>query len=783
MRREGFMFNNYIKVAMRNLIKGKGYSIINIVGLAAGIAVCILIFLWVQNEVSCDRYHENLDNIYRVCISYDFHGQNQNHWRTPPPLAEALKSEYPEITEAARYTVNRGELVVRYGDKCYREMIGFGDPELFDMLTIAFITGDPATSFSNPYSVVISESMAHKYFGNENPIGRIIRIEDDFDLTVTGIIENIPDNSHFKAECFTQFVTMAEFFGEETLNDWGDFGFNTFLFLQPDADYKVLDGKIHNYLNDMNPEFGTTLFLQPLADMHLYNINGGGIITYVYIFSSIAIFILLIACINYMNLATARAFKRAREIGMRKVVGANKADIKMQFIAESVMYAVGALLVAIALVELLLPTFNTLLGKQLSFGIPDITPILILIGIALATGIISGSYPAIFLASFQPVKVLKGGIRSKSTTLRKILVVSQFAISIILIICTLIVSEQLGYIKNKNLGFNKDNIVYIPLNGSLRKHYDSFRGNLLKNSDIKNVTSTSSRIGIAPKWSTHIHAWEGNDTEQELITALISVDYDFAETFNIEMAEGRFFSETFSDDSGAVVLNEAAIRQMNINDPVGKWFANDAPIIGVAKDFNFRPLQSRIEPLCLVMMPEWDSHIAVKVKSPDLESTLDHIKTSFTTFAPEFPFEYHFLDDDFDAVYRSNQKLGTIFKYFAALAIFISCLGLLGLASYAAEMRTKEIGIRKVLGATMPGIIRNLTGEFILLVIIANAIAWPIAYYAMNKWLQDFAYRISIEWFIFVLSGIVALVITLITVGYQAVRASQTDPVETLKYE
>jgi ABC-type antimicrobial peptide transport system permease subunit len=777
------MFKNYFKTAIRNLIKGRGYSVINIIGLAAGIAVCILILLWVQDEINYDRYHNNLKSIYRVCISYDFHGQNRNHWRTPPPLAEALKNEYPEIISAARYTTNRGELTVKYEDKIFREMIGFGDPELFNMLTIPFITGDPVSSFNHPYSAVISESMAHKYFGDQNPVGKIIRIEDQFDLTVTGIIEDIPDNSYFKAECFTQFVTMAEFFGEENLNDWGDFGFNTFLLLQPDTDDRNLNSKIHNFLIEINPESGTTLFLQPLADMHLYDINGGGIITYVYIFSSIAVFILLIACINYTNLATARAIRRAREIGMRKVVGAGRNNIRLQFIGESIIYSVASLLVALALVELLIPVFNQLTGKQLDLRILDFNIITAIAILAIVTGLFSGGYPALYLASFTPVDAFKGRAGGSSTFLRKLLVVAQFAISIILIICTMVVSGQLDFMKNKKLGFARDNIIYLPLNNSLRAHHDSFKSELLANSNIKTVTSTSSRVGIAPKWSSHIFTWEGNDTEQELITALISVDYDFANTFDIQMADGRFFSEEFSDDTNAVVLNEAAIRRMSMADPVGKWFANDATIIGVVKDFHFRPLQSEIEPLCLVMMPDWDSHLAIRIKPDNIPSTLAYIKNSFSKFAPEFPFEYHFLDDDFYEAYKSEQRLGTIFKYFTGLAIIISCLGLLGLSSYAAEMRTKEIGIRKVLGASVPGILKLMTREFIILILVANIIAWPVAYYAMSRWLRDFAYRIPVEWYVFIMAALITLIVAMATIGYQAIKAAQTNPVKTLKYE
>jgi len=781
------MFNNYLKVAVRNLLKYKGYSIINIAGLAAGMTVCILILLWVQDEMNFDGFHKNADNIYQVCIKSEDFGEWRSYRSTQAPLADALMEEYPEIYNACTlydgFAGNREGLVVKYEDKIYKEKIIFADQSLFDIFTFSFVAGDTKTIFDNPYSAVITEETSEKYFGGDNPLGKVLRVDNKFDLTVTGVIDNIPKNSHFKTAIISQFETNAEYIGEDGLESWGSYAYRTYIHLKDNADVNSLNDKMNGFLKRRDTSENIFLFLQAFSDIHLYGFNNDGAITYIYIFSTVAVMVLLIACINFMNLSTARSARRANEIGIRKVVGADKRLIGMQFLGESIFLSIVAVLVSLMLTELLLPVFNELSGKELSLNLMKNNLILFLSGLAIITGIFSGIYPAMHLSSFEPVRVLKSKAGTGSALFRKILVVMQFALSIFLIICTLLVSNQLNFMRNRQLGFDKSNIVCVPINRELREHFEAFRSGLLSNPNIETVSAASDKIAGGGRRIVDVYSWEGNTDSVKMAMHLAYVDYDFAEVYGIGMAAGRFFSRDFASDTNAVVLNEAAIREMGMDNPVAKKGPFDINIIGVMKDFNFASLKSKIEPLGFFLDPERHAVAAIKIKSVNTPATLEYIKETFSAYTSDFPFEYQFLDDVLDRQYRSEERLGTIFKYFSILAVFISCLGLLGLASYAAEMRTKEIGIRKVLGATIPGILRLLTGEFVALVIIANIIAWPIAYYAMNKWLQDFAYRVYIAWSIFVFSAVITLIIALMTISYQALRAARTDPVKTLKYE
>ncbi|MCP4704681.1 MAG: FtsX-like permease family protein [candidate division Zixibacteria bacterium] len=777
------MFKNYVKIALRNVIRHKGYSFINIFGLAVGLTVCILILLWVQDEYTRDGYHDNLDNIYRVNIRYEQSGQMLNHRATPPALGPALSEEYPEIDNYGRRHFSKAGILIKYKDQISKEKLAFMDPSMFEICTFPFISGNYETSFKKPNSVVITEETAERYFGNKNPIGEVLTVNNLYDLTVTGVIQNIPNNSLFNFDFITQFATLTEKEGENFLDDWNTFGYQTYVLLKNPESAKDINEKIYNYLAEHDKDKDIFLYLQPFKDIHLYGLNGNGTITHIYIFSTIAIFILLIACINFMNLSTARSIKRAKEIGLRKVVGAQRLHIRIQFLGESILFSLMALLLAVALSELLLPVFNQLAGKQLALSPLENGLFLILAGLALITGLISGIYPAMFLSSFSPAKVLKGIGKTGSPLFRKVMVTSQFSLSIILIICTIMVSNQLDYMRNKNLGFNKDNIVLIPLNNSLAEQYEPFKNNLQNNPNIISVTATSNKFGTEMGGSTDIYEWEGNHDRKKMSMFIASVDYDFENTFGIEILQGRTFSNEFISDSAAIILNETAIKTMGLEDPIGKKGPFDATIIGVMKDINYHPLNLKIEPLGLFMESGWHETVAIRIRSENIPATLASIEKEYNNFVSAFPYEFSFLDDEFENLYRSEQRLGIISKYFSGLAIIISCLGLFGLATYSAELRTKEIGIRKVLGATIPNIINLLSREFMILVGIANLIAWPVAYYAVDMWLQDFAYRVGMDWLVFILAGFGTFLIAFLTILFKATGAAKSNPVKALRYE
>ncbi|UCE06245.1 MAG: ABC transporter permease [bacterium] len=780
------MFKNYLIVALRNMMKQKMYSFINISGLTIGMACTILIMLWVKDEMSFDRFHENADHIYRVVFADESYEQIRHYWVTPPALAAALKKDFPEVRHSVKFHSQDGMLVT-YGESKFKETAGFTDASVFDIFTLPFINGNPRTALVNPYSAVITEKMAVKYFGHEDPMNKRLTLDNQIDVTVTGVIQDIPDNSYLQFDFLIQFEHLHELTGQGNVESWNNYGYSTFVLLPEDVNINEFNQKIADLAlkaESYDDNFKPRLYLQPLVDIHLYNLNGGGAITYVYIFSLIAVFVLLIACINFMNLATARSATRSKEVGLRKVIGGSKLNLIQQFYGESILLSFIALIFSLILVELSLPAFNYLSGKALSLNFMGNFQMLpVLFGVALVTGIISGSYPALFLSSFKPVNVLKGSKISGSSLLRKILVVFQFSLSIVLIICTLVVSNQLDYINSQYLGFDKDQVLYIPLNHELKAKSALVKNELLQNPQILNVSATSSKIGIRPLWSVDLNQWEGNDREKALLLSIIHTDYDFLETFNIEMASGRYYSREFATDTGAVVLNETAIKEMGLKDPIGKRIFEKTHIIGVVKDFNFKSLHSNIAPLALFMNPNRVLHMAVKIKADDINSTISYLKDMTKKFAPDFPFEYHFLDEDFEQLYRSERRLETIFNYFSTLAIIISCLGLFGLASFTAGQRTKEIGIRKVLGASVSGIVVLLSKEFTKWVLLANIFAWPVAYYAMKNWLQNFAYRIDLSWEFFILTGWLALMIAILIVSFLAIKAAITNPVETLRYE
>jgi len=710
------------------------------------------------------------------------------------PVGPALEEEFPEVIDSAR--VSDFSALITRGEKKFDEIGAYVDPSFLEIFSFPFIKGDPKTALSAPFSIVITQEMANKFFGDEDPLGKNLKLNDELDFTVTGVIKDVPQNSHLDFDFLAPFKIFEENDREPT--HWGRFQIYTYVMLLDNAPYKEFEKKIAGLLQEHKVRPGPTLGLDPLTRIHLYATDGGGDIRYVYVFSIIAVFILVIACINFMNLTTARSSTRAKEIGMRKVTGAQRADLIKQFMGESVLISLIALYFAVILVILLLPVLSNLADKQLTLN-PQGNWSLILgfVGIVLFTGLLAGSYPALFLSSFRPADILTGSLiptkdGMKKTVFRKALVVIQFSVSVFLIISTLVIFKQLHFIRNVNLGYEKEHLISIPLRGNTVQQYEAFKSELLLDSRISNVSATS-EVPILIYYLHIGYDWEGKDPKKESRMNEVLVDHDFIETLNMTIVQGRGFSKDHATDaSEAYIVNEAAVKAMDINSPVGKRFSapahagmREGTIIGVVKDFHFRPLHDEIEPLVMFIAPEKFSFFCIRIKSEisDMPSTISFIEGVHKKFAPNFPFEYSFLDETFDKLYKSEQKTGSIFGYSTFLAIFISCLGLFGLAAQMAEMRIKEIGIRKVLGASVSGITLLLSKEFMKWVVVANVIAWPVAYYAMNRWIQNFAYRTSIGLWIFFLAAFLAFLIALITVGYQAVKTAMANPVDALRYE
>ncbi len=780
------MFSNYFKIAFRNLIRHKSYSLINISGLAIGMACCIMILLWVQDELSFDRFHKNSDSIYRVDTYMSVSGGERNIVSTPALLGPALTKDFAEIAGATRLK-SRYRMLVRSGENSYFEKIDFADPALFTIFTFPFLKGNPETALTDPMSIIITEQTAKKYFGEDNPLGKTLTVRDLFDFTVSGVIKDVPPNSTIRFDLIVPFNSLEKF--GENLKDWGRYDFLTYILLKNNTSINTFEEKTAGYLKKYRPQSNVSLKLQPLKRIHLYGKGGGGDIKSIYIFSTIALIVLLIGCINYINLSTARSGTRAKEICIRKVAGAQRKNLVRQLFGESMLISFLALFLAVGLVELFLPAFREISGKQLVVDYTGSSAVLPgMIFIALIAGIISGSYPALILSSFQIIKVLKGSITSghKKAGYRKILVVFQFSVSIILIAGALIIYKQISFIKNKDLGYNREHLLYVPMNKGLRKQYNTVKNELIKNVNIQDVTGSDQLTTYMANW-TKIGRWEGKKDEGRIRMNVVSVDYNFIKTYGMKILQGRDFSKEFAaDKSDGIIVNETAVNVLGMESPVGKvinFWGIQGKIIGVMKDFNFRPLHQKMEPIIFRYAPDSFGYFSIRIKPEDISGTISFIKETCERFAPGYPVSAGFLDDRIDLMYRAEQRTSGLLNYFTALAIFISCLGLFGLASFVAERRTREIGIRKVLGATERNIAVLLSGEFLIWILIAHVIAWPAAYFLMNSWLQNFAYRINIGLLPFVISGVFAILIALFTVGFQAVKASRTNPVDTLKYE
>ncbi|MBN1273267.1 MAG: ABC transporter permease [Candidatus Aminicenantes bacterium] len=788
---------HYIKTALRIIRRRKAYTFINISGLAIGLCVCMLIVLWVADEWSFDRFHTNADRIFRVYRDESATQMFSTSALTPPPMAAALKQDFPDIIRSTRFGYWRRQLVT-YRDKSFNETRYMHvDPDFFHMFSFPLLKGDPDTVFANPYSIVLTEKTAAKYFGEEDPIGKTLTVNNRFDVIITGIIRRDSLKSSLEFDLLSPFdILIKESLGEEVRDNWGFNSFGTYVLLEAAASLDNLNRHLKDYLNKKYSEEDTdALVLQPLTDIHLFSnlghdLHNRGDIKYVWIFSALAVFVLLIACVNFVNLTTARSVRRAKEVGLRKVVGANRRQLIRQFFAESVLMSLLALIFALLLVECLLPLFNNLSGKELSSSwLKNPSFLLIFIGLALLTGLLSGIYPALFLSSFQPVRVLKGSMFSTRANplFRKVLVIFQFSLSVFLITGTLIISRQLSYLRHTNLGFNREHIIYVSIHGKLHEQYNAIRERFLQHPDVLHVTA-SMALPTNIQSTPGTPMWEGKDPETVMEIKADFIDYDYIETFEISLVEGRSFSREFgSDPETAFIVNEEAVRRMGLESPVvGKKFGFwgiDGRIIGVMKDAHFQSLHHKIEPLVFKMFPDWLRRMYVKVRSGDMALTLASLEKTWDGMNTGYPFEVRFLDEDFENLYKQEARLENIFRVFAALAVFIACLGLFGLASFIAEQRTKEIGIRKVLGSSTAGIVGLLNRDFLKWILTAAFFAWPAAYLAMHFWLQKFAYRIPLEIWMFFLAASIGLAVGLITVSLQTLKAARTHPANSLKHE
>ncbi len=784
------MFKNYLKITCRNIKRNKGYALINVIGLAIGLACSIFIILWIQDELSYDRYHEKADRIYRVSVESQSDGEIRRSIRTSAQLAPALVQDFPEVENVVRFSKNK--YLIAYGNKQFWHNIFFADPNVFDIFTIPFIKGEPKTALTEPSSIVISEEMAAKYFGNENPIGKKMYVNREYDFQVTGVFQNIPRNSHFR------FDFLRPFHKNLSSHGWGIQNYWTYILLAENASPVTLSKKmpdlVEKYMGkDARYIYKYNCFFQPLTKIHLYSnldgeIESNGSIVNIILLTAIGLFILLIACINYMNLSTARAVNRTNEVGVRKVVGANCMQLIKQFLGESIIFSMIAIFFAVLIVELFLPTFNSLSGKNLLFAhANNLTLFIGLIGLAFVVGLISGSYPAFFISAFKPISILRGSFvnKSRGSKLRKSLVVAQFAISITFIIGIIVVYNQMKYIQNKKLGLNEEQIVVLPIRSqTVVQKYETLKTNFLRNNHVLHVTGSSYFPGEVT-WNQNIW-WQGATDEDYKMMRWIAVDYGFVETLGIELTEGRWFSKDYpSDVNSGYILNESAKQELGWDSAVGKQFqvVEKGKIVGVVKDFHFASLHEQIEPLALYLYPSNLEYFYIRIDAEQISQTVEYLSKLWNELGPDQLFEYLFLDENFDKLYQAEKRMEKLFGYTTFLAILIACLGLFGLASYSTEQRTKEIGIRKVLGASVSNIVIFLSKEFIVLVLIANIIAWPIAYFTMNKWLQDFAYRTDIGLFTFIPSAFIAISIALVTVGYQTIKAARANPIESLRYE
>ena len=802
------MLKNYLKVVWRNIKRHKLYSFINIAGLTLGITACLLISFYVTDELSYDSHYKDAGRIYRIVMNIKTANINLNTARTSTPLAPVLKEDFPQVEKSVRLRFGNEELVQSDNNrKFYEKRICYSGPEIFDVFSIGLIEGNPKTALDKPSKIVITEEMANKYFPGTDPLGKILIVNKE-KKEVTGVIKNIPLNSHLKYD----FIASFNIKDIPDYDDWAHTWFYTYVKLKKNADVHKFAEQIKHiadkYYADKLKAYRAsfTYSLQPVEDIHLYSklsqeIEAPGSYSDIMIFSIIAVFILLIACLNFINLTTARYSNRAKEIGIRKVVGASRKQLIKQFIGESLFYCFCSLLITPIVIEIVLPWFNQISGKEFTMGgITGINSLVSVLGIILFVGIAAGIFPAFILSSFKPTAILGGKLKLNSgrSLLRKTLVIVQFAVSVILIAGSIILYQQLRFMKNEKLGFEKDQIVVLPLrNTASPDSYRSLKNEFTKNPSVISASVTRSLPGRADIVNGDFTPADNPEYKDKFMKYMF-VDFDFLKTYGIRLAGGRSFQREFGTDESSYMINETAMKAFGWNTPgeaVGKYIMGKfhgggrGQVIGIYKDFHFESLKNSIEPLVVKVIPEKEtfyednSFLNLKLSSTNIRGTIAFIQNKFKELFPQTPYNYFFLDQDFNMQYNSDEKICRIILSFSVLAILIACLGLLGLASYNAQQRTKEIGVRKVMGASVPSLLLMLVKDFAKWILVANIIALPVTYYFVGKWLQNYAYRIDVNIWVLVLSGGIALSIALVTVGYQAIKAATVNPVAALRYE
>lgn len=792
------MLLSYFKIALRNLWRHKVYSSINVLGLATGMACCTVILLYVTDELSYDRYHADAGQIYRVVKDFvNDDGTRLPDATTPPALAPAIQEEIPEIAHTVRIFPSWGtKYLIRYGENRFlEERVYRVDSSLFDVFSFPFVQGNAKTAFSQLKSIILTESAAHKYFGNEEPMGKSLEIDQMGSHLVTGVLKDVPPHSHFHFDFLISTRTIG---GGNLDENWDFYNFYTYVKLKDQTSMATVEPKIKALFKKHQPQNTSVYYAQALTDIHLnsqlkWELEPNGDRLYVYIFITIALFVIFIAGINYANLSTARSATRAKEVGVRKVVGAFRGALARQFLSESVVMALLASLVAAVLVKLVLPVFNHITQKELAFSFADNAwvPVLLL-ATAVLVGVVAGLYPALYLSSFEPVSVLKGlpPIGKSGFSLRKSLVILQFTISITLLVGVVTITRQIDYIQSAKLGLDKEQVVMVSDVGYLsRANRSALKNELLRIPGVKKVGAVDGIVG-GQNWTNGLSV-KGSDQEQ--LVNFLNIDADFLGVLGIELKEGRNFSPRFpSDTLDGIILNETAVKQLGVPKPViGQqivWGRDGntityVKVVGVVKDFHFTSLRSEIKPFAFVTDNNRQFYYAIKIGGKGVSHTLAQIQSKWKSMVPDRPFQSFFLDETYARLYQSEEHFQAVFFYFTLLAIAISCLGLFGLSAFMAEQRTKEIGIRKVLGASVANIVGLLSKDFLQLVLIANLIAWPLAWYAMSRWLENFAYRISLSWWMFALAAVAALLIALLTVSFQAVKAAIANPVKSLRTE
>ncbi|MBL7698540.1 MAG: ABC transporter permease [Chitinophagaceae bacterium] len=792
------MFRNYLKTAFRNLWRNKGFSTINLMGLALGLACSLLIMLWVNDEYSVDAFHANGSRLYSVYERQNHDGQWTAFHGTPAVLADEMKRVLPEVEYAANYSWDE-TATFEANNKIMKRAGNYAGADFFTMFSYNLLEGSASMALQSPSGIAISKKMAEDFFGSPSQaIGKSIRYQDKDNFKVTAVFDNVPRNSTKQFDYIINWQKFLEYFVENPSSEWTNSGPSCFIMLKKGTDAQAFERRIERFLDNYNKQQTTRdytrLGIQQYGEMYLYsgfNENGnisGGRIQYVKLFSIVAIFILLIACINFMNLTTARSVKRAKEISVRKVVGAMRSSLVRQFIGEALLVAFLSIGVAIGIIVLALPQFNELTGKRISMPFSSTSFWLNISALLVITGFISGSYPALYLSSFNPVRVLKGAMKIGKNVLwfRKGLVVFQFVLSIVLIIGTIVVSRQVNYIQSVNLGYSRENLIYIPLEGDLPARFKVFKERASNLAGIKDVSQMSNNLTQIVNKTSSIE-WEGKDPNSGIEFAWSTVGYDFAKTLNAQMIYGRDFSKDFPTDSTGYILNETALRITGYRDPVGKPFTyrnKRGTVIGVIKDFHFNSLHETISPLVLSLNENMSwGRALIRTAPGKTNEALASLEKICKELNPKMPFTYQFSDEEYAKLYKSEQVVGQLANYFAFLAIFIACLGLLGLVMFTAEQRTKEFGIRKVLGANPVTLFNLLSKEFVALVLVALVIASPVAWIAMNNWLQNYAYKVELSWWMFVIAGLVAIGIAMLTISVQAIKAALANPVKSLRTE